>query len=122
MYGDFIKDVVGDLMESVEIARNAGISEDRIILDPGVGFGKNYEHNLMVMRNLGKFNELGYPMLLGVSRKSVIGFALDLPKDERLEGTIATSVLAAVNRYSFVRVHDVKENYRAVKMMEVIYG
>ena len=122
MYGDFIKDVVGDLMESVEIARNAGISEDRIILDPGVGFGKNYEHNLMVMRNLGRFNELGYPMLLGVSRKSVIGFALDLPKDERLEGTIATSVLAAVNRYSFVRVHDVKENYRAVKMTEVIYG
>lgn len=121
-YNDFLNDVFSDISESIVIAHDAGISDEQIILDPGVGFGKNYEHNLMVIKNLHRFRELGYPVLLGASRKSVIGMALDLPKEERLEGTIATSVIATINGCRFVRVHDVKENYRAIKMTEEIYG
>ena len=121
-YGDFMEEVLSDLKESLDIARKAGILEDRIMVDPGVGFGKEYAHNLLAIKNLHRFRELGFPVLLGTSRKSVIGLTLDLPKDERLEGTLATSVIAAINKCAFIRVHDVKENYRAVKMTEVIYG
>ena len=121
-YGDFMEEVLSDLKESLDIARKAGILEDRIMVDPGVGFGKEYVHNLLAIKNLHRFSELGFPVLLGVSRKSVIGLTLNLPKDERLEGTLATSVIAAINKCAFIRVHDVKENYRAVKMTEVIYG
>lgn len=121
-YNDFLQDMLSDMRECLDIAMKAGIDRDKIILDPGVGFGKEYEHNILSIRHLKEFCELGYPVLLGTSRKSVIGLTLDLPKDERVEGTLATSVIAAINHCMFVRVHDVKENYRAVKMTEAIYG
>ena len=119
-YTSFLRDVKAEIHESVKIAMNAGILRQNISLDPGVGFGKTYEQNLMVLKHLSEFVDLGYPVLLGTSRKSVIGLTLDLPKNERVEGTITTSVLAGLNRCMFVRVHDVKENYRALKMLETI--
>lgn len=97
-----------------------GISQDKIILDPGVGFAKSYEQNLDVLKYLEDFHQFGYPMLLATSRKSVIGNTLNLPVDERVEGTIVTTVMAAMKHYSFVRVHDVKENKRAIQMTEAI--
>lgn len=121
-YKDFMTDVIEDLKESVNIAKSAGVRDDKIILDPGVGFAKNYEQNIMVMQQMEKLNKLGYPVLLGCSRKSVIGLTLDLPSSERLEGTIVTSVLAVQKRAMFVRVHDVQANKRAVKMSEVLYN
>ncbi len=120
-YVDFWQDVQTDLQESLVLAEKAGISKDKIILDPGVGFAKSYEQNLEVIRNLGKLNELGYPILLGSSRKSVIGLTLDLPSEERIEGTLVTTVAAVAQGAAFVRVHDIKENARAIKMAEAIY-
>lgn len=120
-YNNFWQDVLTDLEESVSIAKAAGIAEEKIILDPGVGFAKNYEQNLEVIRNLGKIHAMGYPILLGTSRKSVIGLTLDLPSDERVEGTLVTTVEAVRQGASFVRVHDVKENARAIKMAQAIY-
>lgn len=120
-YVDYLKDMQKDLLESVELAKKAGISEDKIILDPGVGFAKSYEQNLMAIRNLGIIKELGYPVLLGTSRKSVIGLTLDLPSEERVEGTLVTTVAAVAQGVSFVRVHDVKENARAIQMAQAIY-
>lgn len=119
-YKNFMEDVMRDLQESVELALKAGIAKDKIILDPGVGFAKSYEQNLEVTANLGKLYELGYPVLLGTSRKSMIGLTLDLPADERVEGTLATTVMAVEQRCAFVRVHDVKENVRAIQMTEAI--
>jgi len=119
-YEDFLADVCAELQECVDLALAAGIDTDKIILDPGVGFGKSYEHNLLTIQNLSQFNALGYPVLLGSSRKSVIGLTLDLPTDQRLEGTIATSVVAVMSRMAFVRVHDIKENVRAIRMTEAI--
>lgn len=119
-YADFIQDMLDDMRETLMIAHSAGISDDRIILDPGVGFGKDYSQNLLAIKHLDKLSGLGYPVLLGTSRKSVIGLTLDLPKDQRVEGTVATSVIAAAVHCMFVRVHDVKENYRAVRMTEAI--
>ena len=119
-YEDFLTECKSELLESAEIGLKAGILRQNIILDPGVGFGKEYEHNLMVLKHLNEFCELGFPVLLGTSRKSVIGLSLDLPKEERLEGTITTSVIGAMNHCMFLRVHDVKENYRAIKMAEAI--
>ena len=119
-YQNFMEDVQTDLRESVELARQAGISEDKIILDPGVGFAKTYEQNLEIIAKLGKIKELGCPVLLGTSRKSVIGLTLDLPVEERLEGTLATTVMAVEQGCAFVRVHDVQENVRAVLMTEKI--
>ena len=120
IYTSFIKDMISDIRDSIEIGLKAGITEDKIILDPGVGFAKTYEQNLIAIRQIDKICKLGYPVLLGTSRKSVVGLTLDLPKDERVEGTLVTSVIAAQNRCMFVRVHDVKENVRAIKMTEVI--
>lgn len=119
-YADFINDMLADMRETIETAKIAGIADDRIILDPGVGFGKSYEQNLQAIKHLDRLDLLGYPILLGTSRKSVIGLTLDLPVGERTEGTLATSVIAAINRCMFVRVHDVKENYRAVRMTEAV--
>ncbi len=112
--------MLADMRETIETAKIAGIADDRIILDPGVGFGKSYEQNLQAIKHLNRLDLLGYPILLGTSRKSVIGLTLDLPVGERTEGTLATSVIAAINRCMFVRVHDVKENYRAVRMTEAV--
>ena len=120
VYHDLIGEMVTDLRESVGIALDAGVDPLHIILDPGVGFGKTYEHNLTVMNHLEEFIKMGFPVLLGTSRKSVIGLTLDLPKDERLEGTLATTVIGVMKGCSFVRVHDVKENKRVIQMSEAI--
>ena len=119
-YNNFIVDMLAETQECVNIAKRAGIADDKIILDPGVGFGKTYEMNLMTMDNLELFRKLGYPVLLGTSRKSMIGNALNLPVTEREEGTLVTTVMAVENRYGFVRVHDVKKNKRAIQMTEAI--
>lgn len=119
-YNDFLTDMCTDLKESIAIAKEAGIRDDQIILDPGVGFGKTYEHNLLAVYHLECLKELGYPILLATSRKSMIGLALDLPSDQRVEGTLVTTVLGVLKEASFVRVHDVKENVRAIKMTKAI--
>ena len=120
VYRDLIPDILTDLEASLEIAGRAGIAYDKICLDPGIGFGKTYEQNLMVMQRLEALHALGLPVLLGASRKSVIGLTLGLPARERLEGTLATSVMAVMKGVSFVRVHDVKENLRVIRMAEAI--
>ncbi len=119
-YKDFLTELEEDLEQSLQLARQAGISRDQIILDPGVGFGKSYENNLQVLANLDRLRKWELPLLLAASRKSVIGTALDLPVEEREEGTIVTSVLAAMAGWQFVRVHDVEKNARALKMAEQI--
>ena len=119
-YKNLSDDINADLKESINIALNAGVEREKICIDPGIGFGKTYEQNLATLKNLEKLNDLGYPVLLGTSRKSVIGLTLDLPADQRLEGTIATSVLGVMKGCRFLRVHDVCENKRAVLMTERI--
>ena len=119
-YRNFMEDMKQDLRETIALAKAAGIADDKIILDPGVGCAKSYENNLEVIRRLKEFNELKYPVLLGTSRKSVIGLTLDLPAAERVEGTIVTTVMAVEAGCMFVRVHDVKENHRAIQMAEAI--
>lgn len=121
-YQCFMEDMKNDLRETIALAKKAGIAEDRIILDPGVGFAKSYENNLEAIRCMGQLKDLGFPVLLGTSRKSVIGLTLDLPVTERLEGTLATTVMAVAQGIAFVRVHDVKANARAIKMTEAIRG
>ena len=123
-YNSYFDDVISDMEQTVRIADRAGIARDRIILDPGVGFAKTYENNLEAIDRLDEFRErLGLPVLLGASRKSVIGLTLDLPSYERLEGTIALSVIGTMKGAAFLRVHDIKENLRAVKMtMAVLKG
>lgn len=119
-YQAFLQDVLQDLKATIQIAQEAGIASDKIVLDPGVGFAKTYEQNLEILRNLELFKELGYPMLLGASRKSVIGLTLDLPSDKREEGTLVTTVKAVEAGYHFVRVHDCEKNKRAIQMAEAI--
>ena len=119
-YKLFFNELISDLKESVRIAEAAGIGLDKIILDPGIGFAKDVDQNLEAINKLEKIRELGYPVLLGTSRKSVIGKTLDLPVDERLEGTLATTVIGVMKGCGIIRVHDVKENIRAVKMAEAI--
>lgn len=119
-YSNFIQDVKNDLMESVAIAENCGISKDKIILDVGVGFAKSLNQNLQIMKHLNEFNDLGYPILLGTSRKSMIGLTLNLPSNERVEGTLVTSVMAVQSGCMFVRVHDVLQNKRAIDMTKAI--
>ncbi|MDQ0340666.1 dihydropteroate synthase [Caldalkalibacillus uzonensis] len=121
-YQHLIRDMINDLYESIQLVRQAGVKEEQIILDPGIGFAKTYEHNLEVMRSLDAFTALGYPVLLGTSRKSMIGHTLNLPVDQRVEGTIATVCLGIAKGCAIVRVHDVKEVCRAVKMMDVMLG
>lgn len=117
---EFMKTMLSDLSESVRIAEAAGIGRGRILLDPGVGFGKTYEQNLRVLHDMEELHAFGYPLLLGASRKSVVGLTLDLPVEERIEGTLVTTVFAVMKRYAFVRVHDVKEHVRAIRMAEAI--
>ena len=121
-YTDFMPDMCNDLRETLDIAKKAGIRDERIILDPGVGFGKTYENNLEAVNKLETLHELGYPILLGTSRKSMIGLALGLPSSERVEGTLVTTVFGVMKGAAFVRVHDIKENARAIKMAEAILG
>jgi len=119
-YNNFMKDVETDLGESLNIAQKAGIANDKIILDPGVGFAKTYEMNIEIIHNLEQLHMFGLPILLGTSRKSVIGLALNLPADQRLEGTLATTVIGVIKHCAFVRVHDILENSRVIKMTEAI--
>lgn len=116
----FMNTALEEINETVLLAKQAGISDDRIILDPGVGFGKTYEMNLEVLKNLPVFRRFGYPVLLGASRKSVIGLTLDLPVEEREEGTLVTTAAAVFSGCSFVRVHDAEGNKRAVQMAKAI--
>lgn len=119
-YTNFMQDVEADLRETLKLAEDAGIEKSKIILDPGVGFAKDYGQNLEVLGSMENLKILGCPLLLGCSRKSVIGLTLDLPAAERLEGTLATTFLAVMKGCMFVRVHDVKENVRAIRMTEAI--
>ncbi|MFA9377502.1 MAG: dihydropteroate synthase [Lachnotalea sp.] len=121
-YNIFMDDICNELQESIDIAKKAGISPNKIILDPGVGFGKTYEQNLEVIHKVEVLKKLGYPILMATSRKSVIGLTLDLPTNERIEGTLVTTVMAVMKGCSFVRVHDIKENKRAIMMTEAILG
>lgn len=119
-YQDLMAELTADLGESLKIAQAAGIDRDKVILDPGIGFGKSYEDNMRILADLKELSVLGCPVLLGCSRKSVIGQTLDLPVSQREEGTLATTVLAVLSGISFIRVHDVEKNVRAIKMTEAI--
>lgn len=120
-YGVFMNDMIDDMRETLDIAKKAGIEKNKIIIDPGVGFAKTYENNLESIDRLDTFgSSLGYPVLLGASRKSVIGLALDLPASDRIEGTLAITAVGVMKGASFIRVHDVKENARVVKMTQAI--
>lgn len=121
-YESLMRDVLYDLYESINIAKKRGVRDSQIILDPGIGFAKTYEQNIEVMKNLDKISALGYPVLLGTSRKSMIGHALNLPVSERLEGTGATVCYGIMKGCDIVRVHDVKEISRMVKMMDILTG
>lgn len=118
--GDLIEEIIRFLKESIRIAVKAGVSDDKIILDPGIGFGKTAEQNIAVMSRLKEIRALGYPVLLGTSRKSMIGHILGLPPKERGEGTVATTVLGIAQGVDIVRVHDVLENSRAAKVTDAI--
>lgn len=119
-YEDLLEDVKRELMGSVEIARDAGIPEKDIILDPGIGFGKTVNQNLELLNRLDEIRGLGYPVLLGPSRKSFIGYTLDLPPDERVEGTAATVSIGIDRGADIVRVHDVAQMTRVAKMTDAI--
>jgi dihydropteroate synthase len=119
-YDDLIEDVKRELLVSVEIAKKAGIEDEHIIIDPGIGFGKTREHNLELINRLGEIRALGYPVLLGPSRKSFIGFTLDLPPHQRVEGTAAAVAVGITRGADIIRVHDVKEMSRVAKMTDAI--
>ncbi len=119
-YQNLIEDVKRELLESVALAKNAGVNESHIVLDPGVGFGKKREDNLALINKLNEIRALGYPVLLGPSRKSFIGFTLDLPADQRVEGTAATVAIGITRGADIVRVHDVKEMTRVAKMTDAV--
>jgi dihydropteroate synthase len=121
-YGLFFADMMEDLQETLSLGEQAGISREKIILDPGVGFAKSQEQNLAVLNRLEELHSLGCPLLLGASRKRVIGNALNLSADQRLEGTLTTTVFAVMKGCMFVRVHDVAENVRSIRMAEAILG
>lgn len=119
-YSDFMEDMKQDLRETLAIAKKAGIRDEKIILDPGVGFGKTYEQNLEAIRRVGELRELGYPVLLGTSKKSVVGLTLHVPAEERVVGTAVTTVFGVQQGCAFVRVHNVLENMQAIRMTEAI--
>ncbi|MBM6616079.1 dihydropteroate synthase [Bacillus suaedaesalsae] len=121
-YTNLMNDVITDLIESIEICKNAGVKDEQIILDPGIGFAKNFEMNIEVMQNLDRISDLGYPVLLGTSRKSFIGQILDVPPIERMEGTGATVCLGIQKGCHIMRVHDVKSISKMTKVMDVLVG
>ena len=121
-YTDLIPEMNGDFERILQKASEAGIASEKIIMDPGIGFAKSYEDNMRVLAHLEDFKAAGYPMLLGSSRKSVIGLTLDLPAGDRLEGTLATTALAVMAGYGFVRVHDIAANVRMIRMLEAVRG
>ncbi len=115
-YENYLQDVVEDLRESLALAEQAGIDKEKVCIDPGIGFAKNLRQNLQLMNHLDCLQALKMPILLGTSRKSMIGLTLDLPVDQREEGTIATTVMGILKGCSIIRVHDVTGNLRAAKM------
>lgn len=117
---DIIEEICDFFKRSIDIALKAGVKKENIILDPGIGFGKTPEQNMVVMSRLCELNDLGYPVLLGTSRKSMIGKILDLPPKERVEGTLATTVMGIIQGIDIVRVHDIKENVRTAKVTDAI--
>lgn len=119
-YDDLLEDVKRELLASVELAVKAGVEERHIVLDPGIGFGKTREHNLELINRLDEIRALGYPVLLGPSRKSFIGFTLDLPAQERVEGTAATVAVGITRGADIIRVHDVKEMARVARMTDAL--
>lgn len=119
-YDDFFEDVKRDLLDSVAIARKSGIPDERIILDPGIGFGKTVEQNLELIRRLDEIRALGFPVLLGPSRKSFIGYTLNLPPDQRVEGTAAAVAVGISRGADIVRVHDVEAMVRVVRMTDAL--
>ena len=119
-YSRLLPEIFDSLKQSAELARQAGVPVESIILDPGIGFGKTPDHNLEILRRLPEFKALGYPMLVGTSRKSTIGLVLDLPVEERLEGTAATVALSIAGGADIVRVHDVKEMARVCRMSDAV--
>lgn len=119
-YPDVVDDVRAFLEMRAKELEQLGIPNDSVVLDPGFGFAKNPGQSLTLLNRLERITELGYPVLAGTSRKSFIGIVLDLPEGERVEGTIATVVLAVTKGARIVRVHDVKETFRAIKMTEAV--
>ncbi|MFC2059372.1 dihydropteroate synthase, partial [Chloroflexota bacterium] len=111
---------IDSLRESIQISLDSGVDRDNIIIDPGIGFGKTLEQNLEIIRRLGELKALGQPILVGSSRKSLIGLVLDLPADQRLEGTAASVAIAIANGADIVRVHDITEMARVVKISDAI--
>jgi len=120
-YGDVVAEVRDFLQQRIEAAETIGISRDRILVDPGFGFGKTLEHNLELLRNLSSFKSLGVPILAGLSRKSMIGMALGLPVEQRLNASIALALIAISQGAAIVRVHDVRETSEAIRMYETVY-
>ncbi|MGQ0600441.1 MAG: dihydropteroate synthase [Anaerolineales bacterium] len=119
-YDNLIEDIKHELTESIELALRAGVKPGCIILDPGIGFGKTVEQNLELIRRFGEFKALGYPLLAGPSRKSFIGYTLDLPPDQRAEGTAAAVALCIANGADIVRVHDVAMMSRVAQMTDAV--
>lgn len=119
-YNHLIGDIIDDLKETLAIADSAGIKNEKIILDPGIGFGKDYTQNLITLKHLHDLTTLDYPWLLGISRKSVIGLTLDLPSDEREEGTIALNTWGLTQGMHFFRIHDAQKNQRALLMQQAL--
>jgi dihydropteroate synthase len=119
-YEDLLADVKRELSESLELAFAAGIAKEKIILDPGIGFGKTVAQNLELIDRLGEIRALGYPVLLGPSRKSFIGYTLDLPPNQRLEGTAATISVGVTRGADIIRVHDVPEMLRVARMADAL--
>lgn len=119
-YADLLADVRRELMESVALARAAGVQDDKIILDPGIGFGKTVQQNLALLNRLDEISALGFPVLLGTSRKSFIGYTLDLPADQRAAGTAATVAVGIARGADIVRVHDVGQMAQVARMTDAI--
>lgn len=121
-YQNFLPDFMKDLKESIDIVKAKGVCDHQIILDPGIGFAKNFEQNVEVMKNLDQLCTFGYPVLLAVSKKRMIGTILDLPVEERTEGSVAAICFGVTKGVQMVRVHDVKETKRALQIMDVLLG
>jgi dihydropteroate synthase len=119
-YDDVVAEVAADLEDALERAERAGVERSSLIVDPGIGFGKTADHNVTLLRGLEALRRLGRPILLGTSRKSTIGRILDLPADQRLEGTLATTALAVAAGVDIVRVHDIEANVRAARVSDAI--
>lgn len=119
-YGDVTAEVAEGLLQSARIAQEAGISDEQLILDPGIGFGKTTAQNLRLLKELDRLKALGFPLLLGISRKSFIGYTLNLPPEDRLEGSLAANAYGILHGADILRVHDVRETVRLARMLDAI--